>query len=1074
MRPVTLTMQAFGSYGKRTTIDFNKISQNLFLITGDTGAGKTTIFDAIVFALYGEASSDLNKKDGTELQSHFADPDTEPFVELTFREGAEDVYTVRRVPRHLRPKKRGGGVTEDSETVSLRMPDGSEYPQKETDKKLEEIVGLTKHQFMKVAMIAQGEFMELLRAKSDDKKVIFRKLFHTEIFQEIVEELGRRRKEKSTELARIRTVCQTEAGHLEIPEDYEEAQVLRELQKRILHSERLSVTDMEAFLTELQKLCEKLSGKMENMQKELQEKSRKRDAQRDALTNAKNLLKLFEQLENAKKELEECDSREAEIQNKSVLSRKIQDAYEIQSVHARLLDIQETVKDTEKAFAVQKEQLPALLSDAEASGAEEQAARQQQQQELQEYSRILERVTRARELFEKIASVQKTVKESEAAALRAKGRAAAIQTRIAEQEQQIRDWKIQEEALADTEKKLIIWEGKQTAARELDAELQLVRKAKKDLEQQQKRTEKAKESYYKAKTAFTEKNQKYLMKYNTFLDAQAGFLASEKLFPGEPCPVCGSMEHPHPCRIAEEHRELTREMLDNLMAETKLLSKKQEEASALSGSASDMLEEKTRQLMEQAGTFLRHVKVVIPESADQKFSEGWKGSVKDFSDTFRSLDIVIKQWQQSVKEEGELLYRQVQQLHTLQQSISEAEEQNRQLKQELETASQAAIDKNTEFESGLRMLKSLQASRDFADVEEANQTLVTAERKKLEKDQISAKASRKAEKAKAAKEKAETLISRYETELPLLRHTLEQRREEVQKILSEKDLTASEWQEITQDHKKTEASVLQKEVEEHRTRKASAQRLLLSSQTAVRGESRPDQMALESAWKEAEKALAEVTHKWDRLRQQFGANSSVLRALAPKMQERGQVIQEQERLDSLYQLLAGKVTGSRMDMETFVQRYYLEQILHAANHRFREMSGGQFELRMFSLTKAGEGKNHGLDLMVYSAVTGKEREVRTLSGGESFMAALSLALGMADQIQENTAAVNLDMMFIDEGFGSLDDHSRNQAVKVLQEMAGGTRLIGIISHVTELKQELEDQLLVRRDEFGSHVKWQLS
>ena len=197
MRPTRLIMQAFGSYGKRTVIDFEQTNQNLFLITGDTGAGKTTIFDAIVFALYGEASSGANKKNGTELQSQFVDYGVEPFVELTFTEGTgenREEYTVRRIPRHIRPLKRGSGVKEESESVALTMPDGTEYPQKETDRKLEEITGLTKNQFMQVAMIAQGEFMELLRAKSDDKKVIFRKLFHTELYQKIVEELARRRR----------------------------------------------------------------------------------------------------------------------------------------------------------------------------------------------------------------------------------------------------------------------------------------------------------------------------------------------------------------------------------------------------------------------------------------------------------------------------------------------------------------------------------------------------------------------------------------------------------------------------------------------------------------------------------------------------------------------------------------------------------------------------------------------------------------------------------------------------------------------------------------------------------------
>ena len=197
MRPLKLTMQAFGSYGEETTVDFAKPDQNLFLITGDTGAGKTTIFDAIVFALYGEASSSANKKEGILLQSQYTDYGREPFVELVFSEGDGEIYTVRRTPRHLKPITRGadkgtGKTREVSGSVSLSMPDGTEYPSKETDGKLREIVGLTKNQFMQVAMIAQGEFMELLRAKSDVKKEIFRKLFNTGLYQDIVNELAER------------------------------------------------------------------------------------------------------------------------------------------------------------------------------------------------------------------------------------------------------------------------------------------------------------------------------------------------------------------------------------------------------------------------------------------------------------------------------------------------------------------------------------------------------------------------------------------------------------------------------------------------------------------------------------------------------------------------------------------------------------------------------------------------------------------------------------------------------------------------------------------------------------------
>ena len=232
-------------------------------------------------------------------------------------------------------------------------------------------------------------------------------------------------------------------------------------------------------------------------------------------------------------------------------------------------------------------------------------------------------------------------------------------------------------------------------------------------------------------------------------------------------------------------------------------------------------------------------------------------------------------------------------------------------------------------------------------------------------------------------------------------------------------------------------------------------------------EIKAEKEAAETAYQSAEK-------RYSQLKSDYKDNQEILTALSARMEKRQEVIKEHARIDALYRMTSGNVSGSRMDLETFVQRYYLERILYAANRRFQEMSAGQFELRMYDLKKAGEGKNRGLDLMVYSTVTGKEREVRTLSGGESFMAALSLALGMADQIQQSSAAINLDMMFIDEGFGSLDEHSRNQAVRVLQEMAEGSRLIGIISHVSELKQEIEDQLLVNKDENGSHVKWQIS
>ena len=286
MRPLQITLQAFGSYADLTVIDFTKTTENLFLISGNTGAGKTTIFDALVFALYGEASSCQNHKEGLILQSQFRPLDgkdlKETFVSLTFEENRQH-YTVRRVPRQERAKKRGKGVTVINASVTLTFPDGSIYPLKETDAKLRELIGLTKEQFMQIAMIAQGEFMELLRAKSDDKKKIFRKLFHTELYDEIVREVDRRRADCNQNIADMKTQFQTVISRLFLPPDREEIGDLQEWKQEIedglfLHSEE--------FLTALQAWNLSLEQEVQTLTQNQAKAQQERDACRDAVQAA--------------------------------------------------------------------------------------------------------------------------------------------------------------------------------------------------------------------------------------------------------------------------------------------------------------------------------------------------------------------------------------------------------------------------------------------------------------------------------------------------------------------------------------------------------------------------------------------------------------------------------------------------------------------------------------------------------------------------------------------------------------------------------------------------------------------
>ena len=287
-------------------------------------------------------------------------------------------------------------------------------------------------------------------------------------------------------------------------------------------------------------------------------------------------------------------------------------------------------------------------------------------------------------------------------------------------------------------------------------------------------------------------------------------------------------------------------------------------------------------------------------------------------------------------------------------------------------------------------------------------------------------------------------------------------------------MTETQWKQITAAHRQAEIAQLDQTVQNFREEQAAAQGSHKTALESISGHSRPVLQLLQEQQQAAQAKLETLQAQQERCKNDCQANTAVYQALAPKMEERSRIMREYTRLNTLHTRLGGKAPGSRMDIETYVQRCYLQRILHAANARFLEMSAGQFELRMVSEEFAGKGKNHGLDLAVYSTVTGKVREVRTLSGGESFMAALSLALGMADQIQRSAASIHLDMMFIDEGFGSLDAHSREQAVRVLQQMAGGSRLIGIISHVSELKTAIEDQLIISKDDSGSHPRWVIS
>ncbi len=1081
MRPLKLVMQAFGSYGNRTEIDFEKPDQNLFLITGKTGSGKTTIFDAIVFALYGEASSNANKKNGAELQSQFVEIGTEPFVSLTFSEknGTEtDLYTVKRIPRHIRPLKRGSGEKMVSEEVSLTMPDGSEYPQKETDAKLMEIVGLTKEQFMQVAMIAQGEFMELLRAKSDDKKMIFRKLFHTGLYEEIKNEFAVRKKEKQAEIDQIRMRCIAEISRTELPEDSEYTAFLKEKKKELEKSKDFSVTVLEQFLAKLELLCEELSKRTKEAKKIVQKRSQERDHARDAAAKASQLLKFFVQLEEAEKTLQILKAQEETTIKQQELAVQIEDAWEVQAVYQRFSDCKKTLETLRSDLQKQMEQLPKLTEDTKLCIQNTKDAKHQQEEELAAFTKTEEKVKKAMEVFAKLETAKQDVIQKEKAVQNAEEKEAEIKTKKEHLERQQEAWKERSQQLAQAEKNFAFWQAKQKDFGLLETEFFRAEQTANEYKIQKQTTEKRRLAYQKASQEFEEKNAVYEQKRKIFLNAQAGFLAQE-LRDGCPCPVCGSLEHPSPCKLEEAHQNLTKEMIEELSLQAEQLRGKQEQAAAAAEAAGSLLEEKQK----NAGESFKHLRSraeevlgteAIPDFRKMTDSDNKTDPEKIRADFLEQMKKEFSHQSEQLKTEGRQLQKEVKEYQMLLSALTKAEEQKEQFQEKLEQSAKETADAKTALERSRVMLESLEGSKDYSNQQEAKAAYEKAGTAKKEKDVLAMRAEDRLQKAQEQENRAQTLIAKYKKEIPQQMEEQKIRQQTYRKILEEKHFIEEEWMELTGTYTKTQVQKWKQDAQNHGRQKAAAESLINSARAAIGEQPKPVLEELEKTSAAAEAAWKESQHVLERWQETWRIDQKVCQALKPQMEERSEVMHQYEKLNGLYQLLSGNKKNSRMDIETYVQRHYLEQILEAANQRFQDMSAGQFELRMCDIDKAGTGKNRGLDLMVYSAVTGKVREVRTLSGGESFMAALSLALGMADQIQESSAAINLDMMFIDEGFGSLDEHSRDQAVKVLQNMAEGEKLIGIISHVTELKQEIEDQLIVTKDDQGSHTRWQIS
>lgn len=1071
MKPILLTMQAFGSYGEKTEIDFQK-GGDFFLISGDTGSGKSTIFDAMMFALYGEVSTVGINKDKKknekldEMLSQFVDVQkTKPYASLVFtayQHGQEETYTVRRTPRYTRPAKRGDAKLQDErETVELLMPDGSQYPGKlsETNRKIEELVGLTADQFRKVVMIAQGEFMDFLRAGSKEKTELLRDLLKTDYYYQLSERLKTLAKDKNTAAKTLRANMSFFAGRAVtegLPE--EDALALEAAKGTVITAKELQPEQVDALVDVLSGVCARLQLQQGELAKQQTAAQNDRDDCMKRIEAAQPLMKRFEELESAEKTLQECAAQADEIEKKRGLIGKIRDAWAIEPKYQRMKDARAALTNAQTELAAKQQEFPQLKQTAADAAVLHQQMEKAQQDATAHESEVKTKVKDALKTFDALDEAEKALRQAEEADAKAKANAESAKKALDDFKKQEDAWRKQEAELQGAEAAYEVCKQQNQQYRDLKKSLEDLHGNQKDVQEKARQAAAAKDAYASATQKYQRAQNEYDDYRLAFLNAQAGLLARE-LVSGKPCPVCGALEHPAPCQLTQENQQLNREQLERRRKAADDAAKAQEEKAKESESAQVKLTERQKAV----------------EEAEKKLVENAKNIRENVPmATAADVEAMLQAWLPELQSASKSVQTKVKALDDVRKNLDGAKAKREKLEEAAsaaqETAKSTAV-KKAEAEKTWNLHQEELSSNAYRTREDAVAQRTQAQEAKQKAEAAASQAAEKERQAQKAKTECRARIQQLDAEMPKKQADVEEFNQQYQQTMAEKSLDEAQWQAMTANYDAEEPDRLQKEVSDFDQKKNTAETQCTTAQSAIAGREKPDMAKLEAASKAAESALKEVSDALKAAENLHSGNANVLKDLRAGREPLAEACKAANTAQHLSDVMAGTESGNHMNLETFVQRSYMEKILCDANRRFRDMSNGQFELKLINVEDAGEGKNKGLDLEVYSIVTGKTRSVNTLSGGESFMAALSLALGMADQIQAATAAIHLDVMFIDEGFGSLSDNARNEAVNILKEMAGKQRQIGIISHVSELKDEIENQLIVKKDDRGSHISW---
>ena len=973
MKPEKLVISAFGSYADVVEIDFKEFKeQGLFLIAGDTGAGKTTIFDAIIFALYGETSGEY--KDSSMLRSQYAKPETPTFVELIFAYQNKR-WKVTRNPKYERPAKRGDKMTREQANAELLCLDASGIIVSgygNVTNYVTELLGVTKEQYSQIAMIAQGDFMKLLMASTKQRTEIFREIFHTKLYQSWQDRLKTESKALHDAYDdSVKSIMQYTDGILCKPESDSSYTIENMKSQQNRKESGIFVEEwkniLEKLLEEDKKEQEIINSTLCKLNDEIQEKQLRR-----------NHLELKEKRkkEYTEKQKEQADVTEKLSQAEEAFQKAQRDGEELEQLTVEIAQADETIKKWENLERLQEEK------------------RKTEQLKNVEHSIISE-------------TEQKLSR---------------LQLLMEEQEKELSGIGNPELEQVQLQGKLDKVKSRQIICRELLSLGEL-------FEKNQQAYQKAKEHYTEMQGEYLEKERNHMQAEELFFREQAGLLA-ESLVTGMPCPVCGSIEHPCPARASEhapsrEELNAQKQQIQQLFREVDACSKKVAvEQEKLHGTIGQ-IRQTARKLEENISvesTLIENVleesisignisiENIIKEEAEKEASGKEASGKEDICRIILDMD--------PVQEQFNLLEKSI---YSIQKELCKLKE-----KQERKQQLEKLLPENRKNQEG------------YKNAIHVSETKVAAMKAKLEE-----------------------LLLRIEEGKSLVEG---ESKAEWQSILEGKILRKTQMEQALKQAKENQAFYRDKE----------KQLLGIMKVLKEQIEELPDGNLEESIsiLNDLFEKREVLTKEKENVGHRLLTNTRVLE----NIEKRASVMKEAEdkwlMVKSLSNTANGNVSGKdKIYLETYVQMTYFDRIIARANSRFFVMSSGQYDL-VRSECGSDQRQNSGFELNVMDHYSNTLRSVKTLSGGESFLAALCLALGLADEIQQSAGGNALDAMFIDEGFGTLDEEALNHALKALADLSDGNRMVGIISHVEALREKIEKQIVVEKHGvMGSSIRF---